>query len=64
MTNPAGGLTRHHAGRVTYVIDPSGTVAHVCNSLFNPQEHLVHSLHAISQMLHHDLSSPAISAAS
>lgn len=57
-----GGLA---PGRVTYVIDPSGTVVHVYNSLFNPQEHLVHSLHAISQMLLHDLSSPAaISAAS
>jgi peroxiredoxin len=50
---------------VTYVIDPSGTVVHVYNSLFNPQEHLVHSLHAISQMLLNDMSSPAaISAAS
>jgi peroxiredoxin Q/BCP len=47
-----GGLA---PGRVTYIIDPSGTVIHMYNSLFNPAEHLVQSLHAVTQLLLRDL---------
>jgi len=47
-----GGLA---PGRVTYVLDQNGVVAHIFNSLWNPEEHLVHSLYAVSQLLLRDI---------